>query len=143
MCPPGFKCPTKLYPPIKCLAGTIATGGSLECAPCPLNYQCPYQQTMSRCPLYHYSPLGEQECSPCPNGKTCQDPALPPQDCPPGQYSETLDAVCKLCPIGHFCPGASATYTKCPAGTYANSLASVECTTCYPGFYSKMGFEFC
>jgi len=88
-----------------------------------MNYQCPNQKTISRCPLYHFSDAGENECSPCPAGFNCSYPDVAAAECDPGFYAEVLDAVCQPCPIGHECPGGTVVPTLCLAGTYASKMA--------------------
>jgi len=80
---------------VNCETGKFSVGGATECQDCPANFNCPRQNSLSRCPIYHYSLLGEEECSPCPPGKTCQHPnETAPVKCEDGYYADTLDWYC-------------------------------------------------
>lgn len=72
LCKPGFDCSTdgtRASTGSACiLPANYQLGGAPECTVCPENHECPFGETIVRCPLYFYSLLGDGACSPCPDG---------------------------------------------------------------------------
>lgn len=80
LCKPGMNCAddgSRATTGTACAAGTMQLGGAPNCQWCPDNHECPFQETIVRCPIYFYSIQNDPddppgECKPCPNGSTCQ-----------------------------------------------------------------------
>jgi len=162
ICSPGRDCSkdsTRAKDNALCAAlSDYSLGGWDSCTACPKNYECPFGETISRCPVFFYSSLGETHCKPCTDGMDCWDEfpppcadnlcldpaqALGPVGCKKGYYSIPLDMTCKPCPKGHFCAtDLSTAPVKCVGGTFADE-GQFACETCPEEYYSKEGAEYC
>jgi len=159
LCKPGMDCSVTTDrgdSGSACVPSQYQLGGSPACKACPKNYECPFGETIARCPIFSYSLAGERMCKPCPDGQDCQD-SVPapcpnnvcavsqsddPVDCIVGYYSMPLTMTCTPCPKGHYCAAKSTTPTKCAAGKYAPEGVGT-CTACPDEYYSKEGAEYC
>lgn len=92
-CPAGYECPIGVVVP----------------QPCRPGYYCPFNATMTACPLYTYNNLsGGQDlldCLPCPAGYFCNEEGMAMYQINP-------------CPPGFYCTEATWSPVPCPEGTY-------------------------
>ena len=104
--PDNFSCKDKANFPTKCLAGTFASAGSIQCHSCPKRAHCPTDglSTYVLCANGTYSDMeGQSGCKLCDAGFRCPSVGMEsPQVCPNGTYSNaTGSRDCVLCPAGH------------------------------------------
>ena len=87
ICPPGWDCSFDTSQATKGSVIQVADastggyaeyqlGGSATVSPCPANHECPFGETVVRCPMFHYSNERDGYCQPCPGGSDCQDWSL-------------------------------------------------------------------
>ena len=101
----NFSCENSKNYPIKCLAGTFSTAGSINCHLCPKGSHCPTDglSTYVLCANGTYSDMeGQSDCKLCDPGFRCPSLGMEaPQLCPNGTYSNTTGArECIICPEG-------------------------------------------
>ena len=82
-----------------------------------MGYECNYEETISPCPPFFFSPKGVGTCSPCTEGYECiwnwttvtwgtlSHTMMAKTDeaaCPDGYYSGHFDELCIAAPKGHY-----------------------------------------
>jgi hypothetical protein len=170
-CPRGYYCEGNCDAPIPCAAGTAnadmsgdsesacsacdqgeyaATIGSIECAACPIGYECPDPAAIPTiCAAGSAAPLGSLNCTDCltgeytnsagqaacltcPDGFACADSAASPVRCASGEYSNANRIQCDACPPGYSCATPSLSPQACTPGTYSK-INWAYCVACPAG----------
>jgi len=162
-CEKGYKCAGNSAAKVACPAGSYATTGQSNCAPCDAGKICPlnyHEINPISCPPGYFMASGSSQgpCTKCTEGYKCDVVGMStPSACTAGKWSTEGQADCQDCPGGYtcngagvkapctagkFCPAGSSTEQSCTAGYYcpAKSAAKLKCPS---GQYSDVGASTC
>ena len=140
-----------------CPPGSIVSG--TNCAYCPINFYCPFVDTLTAvpCPAGAYCPAACPSPIPCPPGSYCGQGTSTPTLCRSGTFCPTsnlsqpinctggyvcsgsgLQAPSGSCSASYYCPIGSTTQQQCAPGYYCPGPYLAAPIPCPPGSYCPL-----